>query len=178
MPNRKKPADAVTLLIRQHAALRGLFQRYRELATTATAAVAERRAIVDDLCLQLSLHARIEDELFYPVVRKPGWSLAPTYVATRSHAEMFDVIEVLASMPADHRSFDATVVALEAAVLPHFKEEEVRMFPSIRDTTVDLLSLATLLEERHEVLAHRRSRADGSAVPAFRRSSRLASGYR
>lgn len=173
MPTRKKPADAVTVLVRQHAALRGLFQRYRELAEPATAAAAERRAIVDELCLQLSLHARIEDELFYPVVRKPGWSLAPTYLATRSHAEMFDVIEILASMPADHRSFDATVVALEAAALPHFKEEEDRMFPSIRNTTVDLHALAELLEERREVLAHRRARADGSAVPAFRSTARL-----
>jgi len=60
--------DALAFLNRDHRELAELFDRYA--LARRTLAAPERRALALKICTALTLHARLEDELFYPTVRK------------------------------------------------------------------------------------------------------------
>ena len=58
--------DAITLLKKDHETVEKLFKRFEK---TGDGALAERRKIVDRIIEELSVHAVIEEQLFYPVTR-------------------------------------------------------------------------------------------------------------
>ena len=63
-----QPTDALEFLDADHRALHQLFQDYRSLAAH-DAPEARRKALAEQICLELTIHARLEEEMFYPVVR-------------------------------------------------------------------------------------------------------------
>ena len=72
---RKSPAtaraamsDATLLLMRDHAEVKKLFKRCEKLADAA-ADGEERRALAQQICAMLTVHATIEEEIFYPEER-------------------------------------------------------------------------------------------------------------
>ena len=58
--------DAITLLKNDHQTVEKLFKRFEN---TGDAAMVERRKIVDQIIEELSQHAAIEEQIFYPVTR-------------------------------------------------------------------------------------------------------------
>jgi len=58
--------DAITLLKDDHKTVEQLFKRFEK---AGDAAHVEKRAIVDRMIEELSIHAAIEEQLFYPVTR-------------------------------------------------------------------------------------------------------------
>src|SRR5262245_5013683 len=69
----RKPAaksrDAVTLLMDDHRMVKKLFKDFERLAKNDGSA-PEKSAIVRRICSELSVHTRVEEEIFYPAVRK------------------------------------------------------------------------------------------------------------
>ena len=73
----KKPAasaraaktDATVLLQRDHADVKKLFRQYEKLAD-AEASGDERQALATQICTMLTVHATIEEEIFYPAARE------------------------------------------------------------------------------------------------------------
>ena len=66
---KKQAPDAIDLLDADHLAVHGLFQSYRELVRTSAPAL-KRRALAEEICMELTIHARLEEELFYPALRE------------------------------------------------------------------------------------------------------------
>ena len=157
MPVRKirKPADATDVLAAQHTVIRQLFANYRTLAGTMGVSADQRRDNAIDLCALLSIHLRVEDELFYPVARDALWDVALLEEAVADHAIVAELIDALASMPPHEARFGATMTILEEYVALHFKEEEGSIFPALRDAKVNLTELGALLQARHETLVKR-----------------------
>ncbi|MGK2948431.1 MAG: hemerythrin domain-containing protein, partial [Acidimicrobiales bacterium] len=58
--------DAITLLKTDHKAVEQLFKRFEKAGDRA---FVEKRELVDRIIEELSKHAAIEEQLFYPVVR-------------------------------------------------------------------------------------------------------------
>lgn len=61
-----KANDAIALLTSDHREVSELFKQFEELGDRAK---AEKKKIVDAVCTALTVHARIEEEIFYPAVR-------------------------------------------------------------------------------------------------------------
>jgi len=123
--------DAITLLKDDHKTVEQLFKRFEKAGDRA---YVEKRDLVDRIIEELSKHAAIEEQLFYPVVR----ATVPETddIALESLEEHHIVKWVLAELekmsPEDER-FDAKVTVLIENVRHHVEEEETEFFPMVRD---------------------------------------------
>ena len=123
--------DAITLLKEDHRSVEKLFKRFEKAGEKA---YVEKRDIVDRIIEELSKHAAVEEQLFYPVTRQTVPAVED--VALESLEEHHIVKWVLAELdgmdPADER-FTAKVTVLIENVRHHVEEEETEFFPKVRD---------------------------------------------
>jgi hemerythrin superfamily protein len=123
--------DAITLLKNDHRTVEQLFKRFEQAGDRA---YAEKRKIVDRFVEALAIHAAIEEQLFYPVVRAtvPGTEDITLESLEEHHIVKWVLSELDHMAPEDER-FDAKVTVLIENVRHHVKEEENNLFPRVRD---------------------------------------------
>src|SRR6187397_390632 len=123
--------DAITTLKDDHKAVEALFKRFEKAGDRA---YSEKRAIVDRIVEELSKHAAIEEQLFYPVVRAtvPKTEDIALESLEEHHIVKWVLSELDEMAPEDER-FDAKVTVLIENVRHHVKEEETEFFPMVRD---------------------------------------------
>lgn len=123
--------DAITLLKDDHQRVEKLFKRFEAAGERA---YVEKRQIVDRIIEELSVHAAIEEQLFYPVTRA---TVAPVEDIALESLEEHHVVKVvlaeLQRMDPEHERFDAKVTVLIENVRHHVDEEEDDYFPKVRD---------------------------------------------
>ena len=122
--------DAITLLKNDHHAVERLFRRFEQAGDRAH---VEKRQIVDRIIEQLSMHASIEEQLFYPVARA---TVPDTEDIALESLEEHHIVKWLLSeldgMDPKNERFDAKVTVLMENVRHHVKEEESEFFPKVR----------------------------------------------
>ncbi|MES3000147.1 MAG: hemerythrin domain-containing protein [Pseudomonadota bacterium] len=142
--------DAVDLLDTDHKAVKKLFIDFSALSE-AQAPASDRRQVADKICQALTVHAQIEEEIFYPAVRKAvGEELLDE--ALQEHAEAKEMIAQIQAMDAADASFDDTVKELGKAIDHHVLEEREQIFLKARQSPMDLKGLAIPLAERKKEL--------------------------
>ena len=139
--------DATALLTRDHADVKKLFKEYEKLAD-AEADGEERQALAEQICDMLTVHATIEEEIFYPAAREAEVESDLLDEAEVEHAAAKDLIAQIRDMAADDDLYDAKVKVLGEYVDHHVQEEEGEMFPKCRKADMDLAELAQQLSER------------------------------
>ena len=146
--------DAVALLMADHHRVARLFAQFNALK--ATGSDEEKSAVVAQICQELTVHTTIEEELFYPAVRKAMDDEDLMDEALVEHAGAKELIAQLQTAHTDDDLYDARVTVLGEQIDHHVAEEEGSMFPQARASGVDMLSLgATLLERKAELVANR-----------------------
>jgi hemerythrin-like domain-containing protein len=123
--------DAITMLKDDHKTVEQLFKRFEKAGPRA---YVEKRDIVDRIIDELSVHAAIEEQLFYPVARAtvPGTEdLA--LESLEEHGVAKWVLADLEKMSPEDERFDAKVKVLIESVRHHIEEEEQDLFPKVRD---------------------------------------------
>lgn len=141
---KSNPAEA--LLKADHARVKQLFDQF-ESATTKGA----KKKIVQQALLELKVHAAIEEEIFYPAVRKPVGKDIMNEADEEHHVAKLLVAE-LEAMTGSESHYDAKFVVLAENVRHHIKEEEHEMLPKSRSLKVDFVALATKMKERQDEL--------------------------
>ena len=154
MPTTRAPADACSLLDADHRNVKKLFKEFEPLAESkAKSAAGKRRQLADQICLELTVHAQIEEEIFYPALRsviKEEDLLDEAEVEHQSAKELIAQIEA-AGEPDD--MFDAKVKVLGEYIDHHVKEERNEIFPKARSARkLDLVSMRDELMARKEEL--------------------------
>jgi hemerythrin superfamily protein len=123
--------DGISMLKDDHKTVEQLFKRFEKAGDRAH---VEKRDIVDRIIEALSVHAAIEEQLFYPVARA---TVADTEdIALESleeHHIVKWVLSELESMSPEDERFDAKVTVLIENVRHHVKEEEQEFFPLVRN---------------------------------------------
>src|SRR5690606_35054170 len=104
-----KKNDAVDLLDADHIAVKKLFQQYNKLAEEKAPA-GERQALAARICTELTVHAQLEEEIFYPAARAAIDDEELMDEATVEHASAKDLIAQIESMGADEPMYDAKVI--------------------------------------------------------------------
>lgn len=145
------PADAVKLLTQDHKDVHALFQQYKKLVT-AEAASRERQAIADEICIALTVHATIEEEIFYPAARAAGVDSHLLDEATVEHASAKDLVAQIRAIDPEDDLYDAKVTVLGEYIDHHVHEEQDELFPACRKAGMDLKALGAELAERKEAL--------------------------
>ncbi|MEP7204013.1 MAG: hemerythrin domain-containing protein [Ilumatobacteraceae bacterium] len=122
--------DAITLLRDDHKTVEQLFKRFEKAGDTA---YVEKREIVDRIIEELSKHASIEEQLFYPVARSTVDDSEDIVLESlEEHHIVKWVLSELQDMKATDERFDAKVTVLMENVRHHIEEEETEFFPKVR----------------------------------------------
>ena len=117
------------------------------------------QALVKNVCAALEVHARIEEEIFYPPVRKALDDDDLMNEAEIEHDSARTLIRQLKRMrPSDPR-YTAAFTVLCEYVMHHVKEEEEEMFPKVQRARLNLQGLGRKLMARKVALAARASRS-------------------
>ncbi len=122
--------DAITLLRNDHKTVEQLFKRFEKAGDRAH---VTKREIVDRIIEELSIHAAIEEQVFYPVARA---TVSDTEDIALESLEEHHIVKWLLSELVDldpaHERFDAKVTVLIENVRHHVEEEETEFFPKVR----------------------------------------------
>ncbi|UGQ47896.1 hemerythrin domain-containing protein [Massilia endophytica] len=162
--------DAVALLTADHSKVKQLFTEYEKQQNIGDISLKADLAL--HICLELTIHTTIEEEIFYPAVRRETGDQHLVEEAIQEHAEAKELIARIQGMAGDDPDLDGTVAILRRAIEHHVQEEESQMFPKARASDADLTALCEQLQERKEQLEH-----DMSAAP-LRAGTREARGER
>lgn len=123
--------DAITLLKNDHRDVKKLFNRFEKAGDRA---YKEKRQLVDDIIEELSTHAAIEEQLFYPVTRQTVPSTEGMALESlEEHHIVKWVLSELEGMDPDDERFDAKARVLIENVRHHIEDEEGEYFPQVRD---------------------------------------------
>jgi hemerythrin superfamily protein len=114
--------DAIMMLKNEHRTVEDLFKRFEKAGDRA---FTTKRGLVDRMIEDLSQHAAIEEEVFYPATR----SMVP---GIEEHHIVKWVLSELERLDPHAESFDAKVTVLIENVRHHVKEEEKEYFPKVR----------------------------------------------
>jgi hemerythrin superfamily protein len=143
--------DAVDLLDADHKGVKALFIKFNGLCDD-DAPAADKQAVAQKICKDLTVHARIEEEIFYPQVREAvGEDLLDE--ALQEHAEAKAAIAEIQAMDAGDEGYDDKVKELGKMIDEHVLEEREQIFLLARLAPLDLRSMAVELFDRKKQLA-------------------------
>jgi len=144
----RRPQDAIALLKADHREVKAMFSDYEK-----TEGDAEKKALAARICAALTVHAQIEEEIFYPAAYEALEDDDLLDEAAIEHASAKELIaQIEASSPAEPL-YDAKVKVLGEYVDHHVQEEEKELFPECRDSDMDLKALGDQMKTRKAELA-------------------------
>ena len=154
MANSRPEADACTFLDTDHKAVKKLFKAYEELTHSKAGDVDQKkRELAQEICQELTVHATIEEEIFYPALREALKETDALAEAEVEHAGAKDLIAQIEAMDQADEMFDAKVKVLGEYIDHHVKEERNQIFPKARAARgLDLVAMREELQSRKEVL--------------------------
>jgi hypothetical protein len=142
--NGKQPVSAIDLLKADHRKVEDLFEKFE-----STGGAMAKAKLAKEICLELSIHATIEEEIFYPALRgEVDDDKLDEAQVEHDGAKVF-IAEILNAAP-DDKFYDAKVKVLSEEIKHHVKEEEQRdgIFAQAKKADVDLETLGSRLEAR------------------------------
>lgn len=163
------PIDALDLLDADHRRIEDLLARYVELAALK-APPPQRKALAEEVCLQLTIHLRLERELFDPAVREALPDDQVVDEAEADHDSLRDLVARILATRAEDPLHDPRMALLAQYVTRHVQRESGPLFDRVRACGMDLPALGRALavrqDELHAVADALREEALASVVTA------------
>ena len=147
---RKSQKDAIKLLTDDHAKVKKLFREYEKL--TKKEDQEGKEELAQQICKELTIHAQLEEEIFYPAAREAIKDDDLLNEALVEHSSAKDLISEIKSMKIEDPMYDAVVTVLGEYVNHHVQEEEEKMFPKVQKSKMDLEGIGNEIAERKEEL--------------------------
>ena len=143
---------ALQLLMAEHRDVKAMFRAYRKLADAAGHG-DERMLLASQICVALTVHTQMEEEILYPAARavltRDEDIVDEAYV---EHAGAKSLIAQIKTMTSDQPMYDAKVKVLGEYIDHHVREEETEFFPKLRKTSLDLDAMGEQLAARKKQL--------------------------
>jgi hemerythrin superfamily protein len=153
MPSTRGEKDACDLLDADHKAVKKMFKEYDELTgSNARSASQKKQELAQQICQELTVHAQVEEELFYPALRG---ALKETDLLDEAEVEHQTANDLIAQIQAggEEEKIDAKVKVLGEYIDHHVKEERNEIFPKARAARkLDLVAMRDAIEARKEEL--------------------------
>lgn len=138
------PANAIRLLEQDHREAEAFFDQFETDE-------AHRMELARRICLALTVHAAIEEEIFYPAARQAGLGELLDE-AEVEHAAAKQLIAEIDDAGKKDRLFPAKVKVLGEYVKHHIQEEEGKIFPLLQERELDLIGVGQQLAARRIAL--------------------------
>jgi len=145
-PRNTRRENAITLLTADHKKVDELLGQYEKVKEGDS---ARKQELVSLACAELTIHAQLEEELFYSALRDAIDEDDLLDEAEVEHGSIKDLVATLqASGPGD-RLYDANVKVLSEYVKHHVKEEQDEIFPKARKARdLDLVAMGEEMKRR------------------------------
>jgi hypothetical protein len=155
--------DAIALLKADHRTVEDLFEKYENARGSAS-----KSKLAQQICMELTIHAMIEEELFYPACRGAVEDDMVDEAYVEHDGAKVLIAELTAGSP-DNPFYDAKVKVLSEMIKHHVKEEEQRdgIFAQAKREDVDLEELGDRLASRKAEL-QKQFKASGLPTPETR----------
>ena len=143
-----KDDDAIDLLKADHDEAQDLFEKFWDAEASS-----EKQLIATELCLALSLHMRLEEDIFYPAVSRALQGTEKSkdtdqLIVPEAKLEHESLKKLIGEVESENESadFDAHVQVMCEYTNHHIKEEESKMFSRAKDCDLDLDALGQQLK--------------------------------
>ncbi len=143
--------DAIALLKADHRKVEELFEKFEKARSD------RKRALAEEICNELKIHAQIEEEIFYPALEGQIESDTLNEAYVEHDGAKVLINDIMASSAGDE-AFEAKVKVLSEEIKHHVREEEMQsegMFAQARKAGVDLVELRDRLEAMKAELMER-----------------------
>ena len=139
--------DAIKLLKQDHRDVEEQFADFEKARSDD-----KKQKIAMQICGMLTVHAMVEEELFYPTVKPEIKEEELIDEAQVEHNSAKQLIAEIEAGRAGDEMWEAKVKVLSEYIKHHVKEEESEMFPQVKDTDLDLAELGAQMAARKEEL--------------------------
>ncbi|CAA9891765.1 Hemerythrin HHE cation binding domain-containing protein [Candidatus Methylobacter favarea] len=146
----KPETNAIDLLTTDHKKVKNLFKEYEKLKDGED--TETKKAVAIEICNELTVHAKVEEELFYPAARKAIGDDDLINEANVEHATAKDLIAQIQSMDVEDPMYDAKVKVLGEYVNHHVGEEQNEIFTKVKKAKFDTDALGAEIAELKEML--------------------------
>jgi hemerythrin superfamily protein len=169
----KKLSPTITNMIRMdHTHVMVTFHQFE-----ADTAPRTKKALVNTACVALEIHAQLEEEIFYPAVRRVVTDQVVIDKSVPEHAEMKRLIAKLRGMEPTDADYDRTFMELMRDVMHHVADEETVLLPAAERMLADEIEElgAQMTKRRLQLVAPRAAEIAGNTLRALPASTMLVS---
>lgn len=139
---------ATELLKSDHDNVKKLFGQFEGAGSEQN-----KRDLGEKIVQELKVHTQVEEEIFYPAVRKQAGLEDLVREAREEHGEVKQLISKVEGLEPSDREYDSTMREIKQDVEHHVREEEEEMFPKVEQQMAnELESLGAQLQERKQQL--------------------------
>ena len=140
--------DALQMLREDHRKMRELFRQFEDAEGTSM-----KRAIADTALVELNIHSVLEEEIFYPAMRRQGNASEMVRRAEEEHKTVEKLMDELMKMDPSDLTFEAKFHVLYENVKTHMDEEEAGMMPQAAEAGMARLErLGEQMADRRQAL--------------------------
>jgi hemerythrin superfamily protein len=144
--------NALEFLKNKHDEIDEMFSHFEEIKDNGDD--TQKEELVARICEELTIHAQIEETIFYPAARRAVQEQGQELLneAAVEHQPLKDIVGRLEMAPTSDPLYDAGVKVLSEYTKHHVREEENELFPKVQQTDLDLQALGQQLEQRQQEL--------------------------
>jgi hemerythrin superfamily protein len=140
--------DMLKMLAEDHRKVVEMFDRFEKMKDAGDPDTEAKQMLVEVCCAELTVHAQLEEELFYPALRDAIDDMDLLDEAEVEHASAKQLMAELAAMQPDDDLYDAKFTVLGEYVKHHIEEEEKEIFPKAKKAKLGLAAMAEEARER------------------------------
>ena len=155
--------NAYDVLKEHHVVIKGLGRKISEAPVNSE----ERHDLFDEMLIELDIHFRIEDDLYYPALKDASKLIA---IAHAEHRQVVDQLSVLLKTPQSAPGYTDEWNSFKTVLEAHADEEERDLIPAppeVKITDAELEELGTQMAAKMEQYR-------GSALHRLRTKGRAA----
>ena len=141
--------NAINLLKGDHKEVKSMVEEFKKSRSDS-----KKADLAENICSALEVHARIEEEIFYPAAREALRSSDEELIdeAQVEHGSVKEMIAKIKSATPGDAMWEAEVKVLGEYVNHHVREEEGEIFPKLRKTSMDMDEIGEQLQQRKSEL--------------------------
>lgn len=142
--SKKAEKTVLHMLAEDHKKVKKMFDQFEKIKDDDDA----KQMLIEKCCAELTVHAQLEEELFYPALRDTIEDLDLIDEAEVEHATAKQLISELSSMQPGDALYEAKFTVLGEYVKHHIEEEEKEIFAKAKKSGLDLEAMAEEAKER------------------------------
>ena len=142
------------MLEKDHAKVKDLFEQFEDAKDSRS-----RERIIQETLLELDVHAKLEESLIYPAIRRELDEEDIMDEALEEHHVAHVLINELKRMGASDARYHAKFKVLGESIKHHVKEEEGTLFPKAEKADLDWERLEQKARAQKDLLMTRRANA-------------------